>query len=195
MPAETQQHSVRQWWLSLSVGVIYILIGIWTILNPAETYLALTAIFIGGFAIVGVLGVFYAVSNRKKLEHWGWTLMTGLIDLAIAFVLLATPEITEKILPIYIGFVLMFRSIIGIGFSTYLAHFKVRNWGIVLLLSILGVFFSLMMIWDPNFGAKSLVIFTSIALLTVGFAQIGIAYELRRYENLFGDDEGIVEKE
>lgn len=193
MPEQIQQHSVRQWWLSLIVGIIYIMIGIWVLMNPAKTYLALTWIFIAGFAVVGILGVFYAVSNRKKLEHWGWTLMTGLIDLAIAFVLLATPEITLRILPIYIGFVLMFRSIIGIGFSTYLAHYKVRNWGIVLILSIIGVFFSLMMIWNPGFGAYSLVVYTAIALLTVGFSQIGIAYELRRYENLFGGEDESIE--
>jgi len=188
MQEEKQQQSVRQWWLSLTAGIVYIGIGIWVLMNPAKSFLALTNLFIIGFAIIGALGVFYAVSNRKILEHWGWALMAGLIDLAIALVLLTTPEISMFVLPLYVGFVLMFRSIIGIGFSTYLAHYKVRNWGIVLALSVLGVVFSLMMIWNPVFGAFTLTLYTAIALLSVGFSQIGMAYELRRYEDLFGGE-------
>lgn len=181
---EAQQYSVKQWWMSLAVGIIYILIGGWVVINPERSYLALSILFIIGFGIVGILGVTYALSSRHHLEHWGWVLMTGLIDLAICLLLLATPEVTLFILPIYVGFVLMFRSIIGIGFSTYLAHNNVRNWWIVLLLSVVGVVFSLFIIWNPVFGAWTITLSTAVALLTVGFAQIGIAYELRRYENL-----------
>ncbi|HLS30200.1 MAG TPA: hypothetical protein VK021_05040 [Flavobacteriaceae bacterium] len=185
MPAQ-YKHSVRQWWLSVLVGIIYLIIGGWVFFSSGKIYLELTEVFVIGFGIVGFLGVFYALSNRKRLEHWGWVLMTGLIDLFIVFVLLIIPEFDESILRIYVGFILMFRSFIGVGFSVYLAHYKVRNWGIVLTLSIIGVFFSLMMIWNPPYTKLTLTLSTTIALLTVGFAQIGIAYELRRYENLFG---------
>jgi len=176
------QHSVRQWWLSLTVGIIYLILGSWVFFQPLQSFLALTGVFIIGFAIVGSLGVFYALSNRNKLEHWGWVLLTGLIDWFIAFVLLIIPDFSEEVLRLYVGFVLMFRSFLGIGFSVYLAHYKVRNWLIVLLLSTLGVIFSLLMIWNPSFGILTLTFSTSIALFSVGFSQIGIAYELRRHE-------------
>lgn len=181
--------SVRQWWLSLIAGIVYLILGVLVFVYPATTYAALLGLFIAGFGVVGLVGIYYAVSNRHKLSHWRWSLLTGLIDLTIALVLLATPGITAFILPIYVGFVLMFRSIIGIGFSTYLAHYKVRNWGLVLLLSILGIFFSLLMIWNPVFGAFTLIMYTAFALLSVGFTQIGIAYELRRYDRLYGDED------
>lgn len=189
MQNQIQQQSVKQWWLSLTAGIVYIAIGTWVLMNPVKSFLALTNIFIIGFTIIGVINVFYAINNRKILEHWGWALMAGLIDLAIALVLLTTPEISMFVLPLYVGFVLMFRSIIGIGFSTYLAHYKVRNWGVVLTLSVLGVIFSLMMIWNPVFGAFTLTLYTAAALLSVGFSQIGMAYELRRYQKLFEREE------
>lgn len=182
------RYSVRQWWLSVLVGSIYVLIGAWVLFKPAPSYLALKQVFMIGFGIVGLLGVYYALSSRKQLERWGWVLMTGLIDLFIVFALLTVPilDFDEHVLRIYVGFILMFRSFIGVGFSVYLSHHKVRNWGIVLILSMIGVIFSLMMIWDPPFAMLTLTLSTTIALLTVGFAQIGIAYELRRFENLFG---------
>ncbi len=189
MQNQIQQQSVKQWWLSLTAGIVYIAIGTWVLMNPVKSFLALMNIFIIGFTIIGVINVFYAINNRKILEHWGWALMAGLIDLAIALVLLTTPEISMFVLPLYVGFVLMFRSIIGIGFSTYLAHYKVRNWGVVLTLSVLGVIFSLMMIWNPVFGAFTLTLYTAAALLSVGFSQIGMAYELRRYQKLFEREE------
>ena len=45
-----------------------------------------------------------------------------------------------------------------------------------------------MMIWNPVFGAFTLTLYTAAALLSVGFSQIGMAYELRRYEDLFGGE-------
>lgn len=176
------KQSVREWWISLVTGIIYVIIGSLVFLYPVESYVALSTLFIVGFGIIGLLGLYYAISNRKLLQHWEWTLVTALIDLAIAFLLLTNQEMTLHILPLYVGFVLLFRSIVGIGFATYLAHYKVRNWWIVLILSILGVIFSLLMIWNPVFGILTLIVYTGFALLTTGFAQIGVAYELRRYE-------------
>ncbi len=184
----TYQHSVEQWWLSLTAGIIYILIGALVLVFPTPSYSSLATLYIAGFGVVGILGIYYAVSNRKQLQHWGWTLMSGIIDLSITFLLLTTHEITMFILPIYVGFVLLFRSIIGVGFSTYLAHYKVRNWQIVLALSLVGILFSLLMIWNPSIGEFTLMIYTIIAFFAVGFAQVGIAYELKRYEQLYGKD-------
>lgn len=182
MPAVYKQ-SVKEWWISLVAGIIYVITGGLVLTYPLEAYNSLTTLFIIGFGIIGLLGLYYAISNRKRLQHWEWTLVTALIDLAISFLLLTNQETALKILPLYVGFVLLFRSIVGIGFSTYLAHYKVRNWWIVLILSMLGVIFSLLMIWNPEYGLLNLIFYTGIALLATGFAQIGVAYELRRYEN------------
>lgn len=174
------KHSVNQWWLSLVSGIIFLIIGIWVLAAPIASYLALTTLFIVGFGLVGIFGVFYALNNRKRLDHWGWSLMSGLIDLFIAILLITSPELSIRILPIYVGFVLLFRSIMGIGFSTHLHFIGVRSWGLVLFLSILGIIFSFLMIWNPVFGGFSIIIYTAIALLATGMSQIGISLGLKR---------------
>lgn len=186
---DVYQHSVKQWWLSLTAGVIYIALGLWVLLNPITSYVGLVTLFILGFGVIGILTLYYAINNRKRLQHWGWSLMAGIADIAIAFLLINRSELTIFVLPLYIGFILMFRSIIGIGFSAYLAQFKVRNWWVVLALSILGVVFSVILIWEPRIAAFGLVVYMGVALLSAGFAQVGIAYELRRYDQLMDDEE------
>lgn len=189
------QHSVKQWWLYLTAGIIFIFIAAVVLFYPATTTESLTFLFIASFGVVGLLEIFYAFNNRKQLQSWGWTLMSGLIDLTITFLLLTTPEIRFIGISLYIGFVMLFRSIFGIGFSTYMQHYKVRNWGIVLVLSIIGIVFSVLMIWETRLGVLNITNNTTIALLSVGFAQIGMAYELRRHENLFDHQFGNIEPE
>lgn len=183
---ERYQYSVEQWYLNLTAGIAFIVIGAIIVFYPATSYSGFTTIFMVGFGVVGLLEAYYALSNRKHLQHWGWTLMCGIVDLSLTFFLLTTPDIGVIGIPVYVGFILLFRSIIGIGFSTYLKQFEVRNWVIVLLLSILGIVFSILAIWETRIGVLNLTINTAMALLTVGFAQVGIAYELRRHENLLG---------
>ncbi len=180
------QYSVEQWWLNLTAGIAFIIIGAVIVFYPATSYSNFTTIFMVGFGVVGLLEAYYALSNRKQLQHWGWTLMCGLIDLALMFLLMTSHNIDVIGLAVYVGFILFFRSIIGVGFSTYLKQFKVRNWFIVLILSILGIVFAIMAIWETRVGVLNLTLNTVLALLTVGFAQVGIAYELRRHENLLG---------
>lgn len=180
------QYSVEQWWLNLTAGIAFIIIGAVIVFYPATSYSNFTTIFMVGFGVVGLLETYYALSNRKQLQHWGWTLMCGLIDLSLMFLLMTSYNIDVIGLAVYVGFILFFRSIVGVGFSTYLKQFKVRNWVIVLFLSVLGIVFAIMAIWETRVGVLNLTINTTLALLTVGFAQVGIAYELRRHENLLG---------
>lgn len=180
------QYSVQQWWLNLTAGIMFILIGAIIVFYPSTSYAKFTTLFIGGFGVVGLIEVYYAISNHKSLQHWGWILMNGLVDLSIVFLLLTSEVVGVLGLATYIGFVLLFRSIIGIGFSTYLRQYQVRNWMIVLLLSVLGILFSILMIWETRIGVLNLTLNTILALFTVGFAQIGMAYELRRHQDHFG---------
>lgn len=177
------ENSVKQWWMPLIAGIVFLILGVWVLATPVASYLALSFLFIAGFAIAGILSIVHALSNRNRLAHWGWTLVSGLLDLFIAVLLISSPGLTITILPIYIGFLLLFRSIMGIGFSTHLRQIGAHYWGWILFLSILGIIFSFLMIWNPVFGGLSIIIYTAFALLTIGVSQIGMALGLKRLKN------------
>jgi uncharacterized membrane protein HdeD (DUF308 family) len=76
------------WWslLSAVLGIVagIILFG-WPILGAISLTLVLTAFFI----IEGVASIMYALEHRKELTgRWAWMLVSGIVDLLLAFVIL-----------------------------------------------------------------------------------------------------------
>lgn len=36
------QHSVKNWWTSLLLGIVYIIVALWLMFSPVSTYVALS---------------------------------------------------------------------------------------------------------------------------------------------------------
>ena len=76
------------WWslLSAVLGVVagLILLG-WPILGA----ISLTLLLIVFFIIEGIASIMYALEHRKELSgRWTWMLVSGIVDLVLAFVIL-----------------------------------------------------------------------------------------------------------
>jgi uncharacterized membrane protein HdeD (DUF308 family) len=71
------------WW-SLLIAIVVSLVGVLLISQPLPGVLTLTAMLIGLFILEGLVAVFMAFEMRKHLQHWGWTLVKGVVDLALA---------------------------------------------------------------------------------------------------------------
>jgi uncharacterized membrane protein HdeD (DUF308 family) len=143
---------VKHWYLPLILGAILIAVGIWVLKTPAESYLALSMLFAYTFFITGILEIIYSVSNRNELEHWGWSLVGGIIDLLIGCLLISQPQMSMLILPFFVGFGILFRSLMMIGWSLFLRKAGQGNWTNLLFIGILGAIFSFILLWNPVFA-------------------------------------------
>ena len=76
--------STPGFWWSLIAAVVVSLLGVMLIAQPLPGVLTLTAMLIGLFIFEGLVAVFMAFELRKHLQHWGWTLIKGVVDLALA---------------------------------------------------------------------------------------------------------------
>jgi uncharacterized membrane protein HdeD (DUF308 family) len=132
------------------------------------------------FLITGIIEIVYAIFNRKGIANRGWALAGGIIDLLVGILLVSQPQMSMVILPVYIGFGILFRSIIAIGWSIELKRQEVGDWGNLLGIGILGSVFAFIMLWDPLFAGMTLVIYTAIAFLMIGLFQIYLAIRLRK---------------
>ena len=81
------QHSVKNWWTSLLLGIVYIIVALWLMFSPVSTYVALSIIFSVSMLISGILEIIFALSNRKGVPSWGWYIVGGLIDLVLGIYL------------------------------------------------------------------------------------------------------------
>ncbi len=177
------KEAVKYWWLFLLTGLILVAVGIWVFASPATAYLSLSILFGAGILIIGCFETVFAISARKALEGWGWTLASGLLDIVIGTYLLAYPAITMAILPFILGFWLLFRGFSAIGFSFEIKSYGDLNWGWSLVFAIGIIFFAVMILAVPAFGVANIVAWTGLSLIFAGVFRIIIAFRLKKWKN------------
>lgn len=183
---ETQIKTIaRNWWLELVMGVLFIAVGVWVIFTPATSYAALSIFFAITFLISGIMETSFAISSRKYVEGWGWSLAGGIVDTLVGLLLVSKPAFTMAVLPFYVGFALLFRSSLAIGLSFELSRLKVPDWGMLLFIGIAGVILSFIMIWNPVFAGLTIIAYTAMTFISVGIFKIYLSFRLKKLDKEF----------
>jgi hypothetical protein len=166
----------------LLTGLILVAIGIWVFASPAAAYLSLSMLFGPGILSIGIFETVFAISTRKSLEGWCWTLAGGLLDVVIGAYLLAYPGLTMAILPFILGFWLLFRGFSAIGFSFEVKAYGDLNWGWFLLFAIGIIFFAVMILAVPAFGVANIIAWIGLSCIFAGVFRIFLAFRLKMWK-------------
>ena len=179
------RRTVNNWYLPLLSGIVLIAVGVWTFMNPQDSYAALAFIFSLSFVVIGLFEVIFSINNRQILDNWGWHLLLGILTLAVGILLLTRPaEVSMVVLAFYIGFTVLFRSIWAIGLAIDMRSYRLLNWGNVMILGILGMLLGFLLIWNPLFAGLSAVVLTALAFIFGGITHIIIALRLKKLKDL-----------
>ncbi|HJD87000.1 HdeD family acid-resistance protein [Empedobacter stercoris] len=181
---KTIKKTVKHWYVPAIIGGLLIVFGIYIFTTPLETYATLTMLFSLSFLFSGIAETFFSVQNRKIIEGWGWYLTGGIFNSVIGLMLLSRPEISAFTLPLVVGFTLMFRSIQGLGFSFELKNYGSLKWGNLAIASILGLVFSIILLFNPIFTGISLVVMTALAFIFSGITGIVLGFQLKKLKAL-----------
>lgn len=177
---ETIDTSVKNWWVSLLLGILYIIVALCLMFAPLSSYVALSVIFSISMLVSGLLEIMFAASNRKTLSSWGWYLAGGIIDLILGLYLVAYPLLSMEVIPFLVAFWLMFRGFSAIGYSVDLQRYGTHAWGWYMAFGILAVICSFAIIWQPAIGAISLVYMLAFTSLVIGFFRVMLGFELKK---------------
>lgn len=188
-------YAVKYWWLSLLLGVLFIIISIYLMFAPLASYIALSILFSVSMFVSGVFEIAFAFSNRGNISSWGWYLAGGIIDLILGVFLMINPGLSMSVLPFVLAFWLMFRGFSATGYSMDLKRYGTRNWGWYMAFGILAILCSIGIIWQPGIGAFTLVYMIAYALLIIGIFRIMVAFELRNLHKRGKDHTEIYSKE
>ena len=172
--------AVKHWYLSLILGILFIVTGIWVLRTPIESYLALSMLFSITFFVNGIFEIVYSISNRKQLNSWGWLFAGGIVDLLFGLWLMSSPMVSIAILPFFVGFMLLFRSFAAIGLAVDMKSFGANGWGWLLALGILGMVFSFILLWNPMLAGLTIVIWTAWAFIAIGVFKIFLSFKLKQ---------------
>ncbi|MCF3111274.1 HdeD family acid-resistance protein [Niabella sp. CC-SYL272] len=174
------EERLKNWWLLLVSGILFVLLALYIFSQPLASYVALSVLFASTFIVAGAFEILYAVSSRKHDQGWGWSLFGGIVDLLFGIFLLSSPMLTMAALPTYIGIVILFRSLLGVFYAFSLKKAVVKGWGGVLFMAIMGMLFALLMIGNPVFGGLTIIIYTAVSFLMLGIVQIVLSMRLRK---------------
>lgn len=176
---ESLNGAVKNWWISLLVGILFVVAAIVLMFNPIEGYGVLAIAFAVFMFVTGIFEIIFSISNKNILPGWGWYLAVGILDLVLGVFLIMYPAMSAAIIPYILAFWLMFRGFTVIGSSIELNQFGNRNWGWFLALGILSVLCAIGIIFFPLAGAFSVVYILAFSFLFLGIARIMLAFDLR----------------
>jgi len=183
---KTIRNSIKYWYIPLLVGLLFIGVGIYTFMSPMESYAALSTIFSISFLFIGLSEIFFSIANRDEIDNWGWTLIFGIFTFILGVLLVMNPVISMTTLPIYVGFLVLFRSIGGISFAIELKNNEILDWGNLMVIGVLGVLFSFVLIWNPLFGGMTIVFWTGLAIISAGIFSIYLSLKLKKIKSIPG---------
>ena len=106
------------WW-SLISAALAILAGMLLLARPMQAVLTLTIVLGAYFLAEGVTTIMYALEHRRELSgRWSWLLISGLVDIAIAFmVITGLPSSAEWAIGVLVGINLLFGGATLIGMA------------------------------------------------------------------------------
>ncbi|MFH0296343.1 DUF308 domain-containing protein [Bradyrhizobium sp. 31Argb] len=110
------------WW-SLISAALAVLAGLILLARPMQGVLTLTIVVGAYFVAEGVATIMYALEHRRELTgRWSWLLIAGLMDILIAFIIVAgLPGSAEWALGLLVGLNLLFggASLIGMALAAH----------------------------------------------------------------------------
>ena len=182
---ESLKKAVQYWWTYLIAGILLLIVSGLVLAHPAASYVGLSVYFAVAILGSGIMYIAFSISNRDVLPGWGWYLTGGVIDIIIGIYLLTYPVVAAATLPLYIGFWLLFRSFSAMSTGFDLRAMGVKGWGWISALAVLGLALSVSILFSPNFGAATVILFTSFAMLALGVVSVVIAFRLRNLGHAF----------
>lgn len=126
---DEMEHAVKNWWLSLILGILYIIVALCLLFAPGSSYIALSVIFSISMLISGIIEIIFSISNQRSISSWGWYLAGGIIDLILGIYLVAYPLLSMEVIPFIVAFWMMFRGFSATGYSMDLKRYGTREWG------------------------------------------------------------------
>jgi len=186
-PVSKVAHSIKNWWVFLIVGIVFIIGSIQMFRNPAESFVGLASFFSVLILIAGILTIFYAFANKEDIENWGLFLAGGVLDILVGFILLKYPGVTMVLFSVFVGFWLMFRGVFMVSGAFKMKKDGIDNWGWVLFFGILTTIFAFFAIINPLVGASYLVFTLAFAFLLLGIGNIFLSLQLKKVKGRVGD--------
>lgn len=175
---ENSKRTTISWWMYLIKGALIIVLGMWMLKMPRESFNAMLLIIGLIIALGGVLEAFLALYYRKALKEWGWNLSAGILDILLGILLIANPDAILMLITLFISFWLVLRGVLTIWEAMELRKESQKKWRWILLLGILLMLLAIVLIWHPQVIGLTIIFWIAISFISLGIFRIILAFKL-----------------
>lgn len=172
--------AVRHWWLMLIAGILCVAAGIVVFAFPLESYVTLSILFGVLLLVTGAAKLISASTSGNYFMMRGYVIVGGILDLLLGLFLCIYPGVTLMLLPIMMGFWMMYNSFVLIGFSGDFETFGVPGAGWVTGGGILLLILSILVLVNPfGAGIATVVILAGVGLIVLGILLSALGVKFR----------------
>lgn len=172
--------AVMHWWLFLVAGVLCLVTGIVVFVFPLESYVTLSIIFGVLMLVVGAAKLIAAATSGNYFLMKGYVIIGGLLDLILGLFLCIYPGVTLVMLPIMMGFWMLYNSFMLFSFSDDLGTLQVPGGGLITAGGILLLILSILVLVNPfGAGIATVVVLAGSGLILFGFLLCSLSVKLK----------------
>jgi len=170
----------RIWWVPLLFGVLFILIGIWMLRSPVESFEKITK-YIGVIILIsGIIQSFFTIKDLRGTPGWGFQLAGDLFDVAVGAALIASPSLLLKLITLFVGIWLIVNSIAIFMKAAEARKDQNKYWTWGFALGIVLMLLAILFLWHPTLIGISIAIWTGLAFIFLGIFRIVLTLRLRK---------------
>jgi len=167
------------WWIPLLFGFVFILIGLWILRSPEESFEKITK-FIGIIILIsGAIQLFFTIKNLRGTPGWGFQLAGDLFDLAVGTALVVSPSLLLKLITLFVGIWLIVNSISIFMKAAGARKDQRRFWMWEFALAVFLMLLAVVFLWHPMLLGISIAVWTGLAFIILGIFRIVLTLRLR----------------
>jgi len=168
------------WWLLLLRGLVAVLFGVLTWLQPGISLAALVLLF-GAYAFAdGILGVWAAISGRKQHEDWWVLLLWGFVGIGVGIMTFLVPGVTALALLFYIAIWAIASGVLQIVVAIRLRREIADEW-LLLLAGLASIVFGALLMLRPAAGALAVLWLIATYAVVFGALLVILSFQARSF--------------
>ena len=168
----------KNWWLMALRGLVAVIFGVLTIVNPPAS-LAVLVLFFGAYAMVdGIFAIIAGASAPSGSRRWGWLIAGGILGILVGIATLFMPQVTAFVLTIWIAVWAILVGIAQIASAIRLRK-EIEGEFWLILGGAVAVLFGIWALISPLAGAFAITFGIGFFAIIYGVTMIVVAFRLR----------------
>jgi len=157
-------------WQNYLIAAILIFVGIFFVAAPSDSLIIVCRVIGALLLVAGIVALIVYFSGGMIFGSYAFLLGITLSCIGVYF--LIRPNVVSNILTIVFGIAVMIDGFIKIQDAVDCARAKVKNWWILLIVSVLTIALGVFILLDPFTSQEALMIYAGVSLIVDGVLDI-----------------------